>query len=156
MNVDPRNLNVEPENLTPDPNTIDVPFSVPFVHRLRVTDDVCGANFSRLREVLSGGEGGVKVLVIAESALAQAGQTIADRLAADESIDLVSPPVTVGGGEQVKNSSSLVDDLLRRINEADLDRRSYVVAIGGGAMLDAVGYAAAIAHRGIRLVRVWA
>ena len=36
----------------------------------------------------------------------------------------------------------------------DLDRRSYVVAVGGGAVLDAVGFAAAIAHRGIRLVRL--
>ena len=40
------------------------------------------------------------------------------------------------------------------IHAADLDRRSYVIAIGGGAMLDAVGYAAAIAHRGVRLVRL--
>jgi 3-dehydroquinate synthase len=40
------------------------------------------------------------------------------------------------------------------VNDHDLDRRSYVIAIGGGAMLDAVGYAAAIAHRGIRLVRL--
>ena len=31
-----------------------------------------------------------------------------------------------------------------------LDRRSYVVVIGGGAVLDAVGFAAAIAHRGMQ------
>ncbi|MCA9049159.1 MAG: 3-dehydroquinate synthase, partial [Planctomycetaceae bacterium] len=36
----------------------------------------------------------------------------------------------------------------------DLDRRSYVVVVGGGAVLDAVGFAAAIAHRGLRLIRV--
>ena len=47
-----------------------------------------------------------------------------------------------------------VELILRKINDHDLDRRSYVIAIGGGAMLDAVGYAAAIAHRGIRLVRL--
>jgi len=35
-----------------------------------------------------------------------------------------------------------------------MDRRSYVIAIGGGAVLDAVGYAAGTAHRGIRLVRI--
>ena len=29
-----------------------------------------------------------------------------------------------------------------------------MVAIGGGAVLDAVGYAAATAHRGVRLIRV--
>ncbi|MFN9024802.1 MAG: 3-dehydroquinate synthase, partial [Akkermansiaceae bacterium] len=32
-------------------------------------------------------------------------------------------------------------------------RHSYVIAIGGGAFLDAVGYAVATAHRGLRLVR---
>ena len=33
-------------------------------------------------------------------------------------------------------------------------RQSFVLAIGGGAVLDAVGYAAAIAHRGVRLIRM--
>jgi 3-dehydroquinate synthase len=40
------------------------------------------------------------------------------------------------------------------INKAGMCRHSYVVAIGGGAVIDAVGYAAATAHRGVRLVRV--
>ena len=34
-----------------------------------------------------------------------------------------------------------------------VDRHAYVIAIGGGAVLDAVGYAAATVHRGVRLVR---
>ena len=42
----------------------------------------------------------------------------------------------------------------RRSSSTAIDRHSYVVAIGGGAVLDAVGYAAATAHRGVRLVRV--
>jgi 3-dehydroquinate synthase len=44
--------------------------------------------------------------------------------------------------------------MLKVFHAADLDRRSYVVVIGGGAVLDAVGFAAAIAHRGLRLVRL--
>ena len=35
-----------------------------------------------------------------------------------------------------------------------IDRHSYAVAIGGGAVLDAVGYAASIFHRGVRHVRL--
>jgi 3-dehydroquinate synthase len=35
-----------------------------------------------------------------------------------------------------------------------LDRHSYVVAVGGGALLDQVGLAAATAHRGVRHVRL--
>ena len=33
-------------------------------------------------------------------------------------------------------------------------RHSYVVIIGGGAVLDAVGFAAAIFHRGVRQIRI--
>src|SRR5690606_29036842 len=38
--------------------------------------------------------------------------------------------------------------------EYHIDRHSYVIAIGGGAVLDAVGLAAATAHRGIRHIRI--
>src|SRR3954451_5056175 len=44
--------------------------------------------------------------------------------------------------------------MLKVFHAANLDRRSYVVVIGGGAVLDAVGFAASIAHRGLRLVRL--
>ena len=58
------------------------------------------------------------------------------------------------GGEQVKSDDALVREVWRLIDAAHLDRHSYVVVIGGGAFLDAVGFAAATAHRGMRLVRV--
>jgi 3-dehydroquinate synthase len=57
------------------------------------------------------------------------------------------------GGEPVKADETWVHETWRRIDEAHLDRHSYVLAIGGGAFLDAVGFAAATAHRGVRLVR---
>jgi 3-dehydroquinate synthase len=47
-----------------------------------------------------------------------------------------------------------VSDLHQAWLGAKLDRHSVVVAIGGGAVLDAVGFAAATFHRGLRLVRV--
>jgi 3-dehydroquinate synthase len=40
------------------------------------------------------------------------------------------------------------------IDKHHLDRHSYVVAVGGGALLDQVGLAAATAHRGVRHVRI--
>jgi 3-dehydroquinate synthase len=67
---------------------------------------------------------------------------------------LAGPVVVVPGGEAVKNDPRHVRDIHRAINDAGLCRHSYVVAIGGGAVLDAVGYAAATAHRGIRLLRL--
>ena len=35
-----------------------------------------------------------------------------------------------------------------------MDRHSYFVAVGGGSMLDMVGFAAALIHRGLRFVRL--
>jgi 3-dehydroquinate synthase len=60
----------------------------------------------------------------------------------------------VVGGESVKNDVHLLERMLKVMNEAELDRRSYVVVIGGGAVLDAVGFAAGLCHRGVRLVRL--
>ncbi|MFW6033264.1 MAG: hypothetical protein ACOCTI_07815 [Phycisphaeraceae bacterium] len=47
-----------------------------------------------------------------------------------------------------KNDRDAVYRVLTAVAEAGLDRQSYVLAIGGGAGLDCVGFAAAIAHRG--------
>jgi 3-dehydroquinate synthase len=67
---------------------------------------------------------------------------------------LSAPVLLVPGGEEVKNDPRHLDAIYRRIHDGGLCRHSYVVAVGGGAVLDVVGYAAATAHRGIRLVRV--
>jgi 3-dehydroquinate synthase len=59
----------------------------------------------------------------------------------------------VPGGEPAK-TAAIVDGLWRRLAELRIDRHAYVVAIGGGAVLDVVGFAAATLHRGVRLIRV--
>jgi 3-dehydroquinate synthase len=69
-------------------------------------------------------------------------------------LNLAGPVFDVPGGEAVKNDPRLIDAVHAAINDAGLCRHSYVIAIGGGAVLDAAGYAAATAHRGIRLIRV--
>ncbi|MCV9933944.1 3-dehydroquinate synthase [Flavobacterium sp. LS1R47] len=62
--------------------------------------------------------------------------------------------LVIQGGEDVKNSSEYIEAVLELINNNKIDRHSFLIAIGGGAVLDAVGYAAAIAHRGVRLIRI--
>lgn len=57
------------------------------------------------------------------------------------------------GGDAAK-SQQQIENMYQQMLAVALDRQSYVVAIGGGAVLDAVGYAAATFHRGIRLVRM--
>jgi 3-dehydroquinate synthase len=68
-------------------------------------------------------------------------------------LEMAGPIVTIPGGEKVKNDRAATEVVLQAIHDAALDRHSYVAAIGGGAVLDTVGYAAAMAHRGIRLIR---
>ncbi len=60
----------------------------------------------------------------------------------------------VTGGELAKNGDKEVEKVLSAISDYAICRHSYVVAIGGGAVIDMVGYAAATAHRGVRLIRV--
>src|SRR5690625_2252660 len=71
-----------------------------------------------------------------------------------QNIDLAAPVETVPGGEKIKNDMRLVEHIQERIRVLGIDRHSFVIAIGGGAVLDAVGLAAATAHRGVRHIRV--
>lgn len=69
-------------------------------------------------------------------------------------IELVVVPVTVSGGEKIKNELFHIEWMMGLIQQHRIDRHSFVIAIGGGAVLDAVGLAAATSHRGIRHIRV--
>ena len=66
----------------------------------------------------------------------------------------LSTPLAIPGGEQCKNSYQLIELLVKTIDDLGIDRHSYIAAIGGGSVLDAIGFAAAIGHRGIRLIRI--
>ena len=69
-------------------------------------------------------------------------------------IRLAAPVLVLPGGEQAKNDPVHLAAVYDTIHRPRLCRHSYVVAVGGGAVLDVVGYAAATAHRGVRQVRV--
>lgn len=62
--------------------------------------------------------------------------------------------ITVPGGEAAKNDFNLVFKIASAVNEYKICRHSYLIAVGGGAVLDMVGFAAAISHRGIRHIRI--
>ncbi|MEZ4599630.1 MAG: 3-dehydroquinate synthase [Syntrophotaleaceae bacterium] len=71
-----------------------------------------------------------------------------------QDLQLTGPIQIVPGGEAIKNSPRMIDKLYQQFLELCLDRHSYVLTIGGGSVLDLVGFAAATFHRGIRHVRV--
>jgi 3-dehydroquinate synthase len=143
-----------------DSQTIDIPFSVPFVHRLRFTQDVLNTDQDVLLNVLEpSGNQLPRVQFWLDECVADAVPELRTRVESfcrNHADRFLTPGniQTVPGGEVVKNDIHILERMLKCINHADLDRRSYIVVVGGGAVLDAVGFAAAIAHRGIRLVRV--
>jgi 3-dehydroquinate synthase len=100
-----------------------------------------------------------RVIVYLDGHVASALPHLADRVSRffqthSNDFDLATAPVTVPGGEASKNDFRLVEQLLTQLLEQRMDRQSFVIVIGGGAVLDAVGFAAALVHRGLRLVRV--
>ena len=139
---------------------IDLEFRVPFTHRLRFTEDLLGDDQGVLLELLEPSEDRKpRVQFWIDESVASANPQLKQRVQGflKQHADKLIPTgnvQTVVGGEPVKNDIHILESMLKVINHADLDRRSYVVVIGGGAVLDAVGFAAAIAHRGIRLIRI--
>jgi 3-dehydroquinate synthase len=126
--------------------------------RVFFTENVFAPDNLTLKDALAEDEPR-KVLVIIEDALGQARPALEREIEAYFSIhagqlQLVRPPLPVVGGEQSKNSIPLVTEILSHIDRHHIDRHSYVIAIGGGALLDVAGFAAAIAHRGVRHVRI--
>jgi 3-dehydroquinate synthase len=69
-------------------------------------------------------------------------------------IELILPPLIVRSGEICKTDPIEVDKFYRITQERNIDRHSFALVIGGGSVIDAIGYAAATAHRGIRLIRM--
>ena len=100
-----------------------------------------------------------KVLVVLEDALAQSQPELEGHIqkyfsAHAKQLQLARSPLFVPGGESAKNSVTIITDILSQIDKHHIDRQSYVIAVGGGALLDLAGFAAATAHRGVRHVRI--
>jgi len=132
---------------------IDLSFSVAYRHRILFTEDA----FATSNPALSGLVGDAKVLPILDSGLAAARPDLAAALvahAAARGIRLTRAPLVLTGGEAAKRDTAVVKAALAAIEADGLCRHSYVLAVGGGAFLDAVGFAAATAHRGVRLIRM--
>ncbi len=138
---------------------VSVSFAVPFAHRLLFTSDVFGADRGELAAVLEkSSDLAPKVQFWIDQQVLSVCPHLTSRITEcfEWWGDRVRPAGVhaIIGGEAVKNDWSQVERVLAAIHDSELDRRSYVVVIGGGAVLDAVGFAAATAHRGVRLIRL--
>jgi 3-dehydroquinate synthase len=154
----PLNLRVSGQDsrLTTTSYGFSVPFEFPLVFTRGVFDNgnpVLAETVSRLEPSRRH-----RILFVIDQRVAATNPDLQDAIlgyasAYENSIELAGPPVIVPGGEAVKNAMSHVLDVLGAINHAGLDRQSFIGVIGGGAVLDTVSFAAAIAHRGIRVLR---
>lgn len=99
-----------------------------------------------------------KILFLIDEGVAQTNphlsETIRSYFANQNDIILVPEILVFQGGEQVKNNPKILEKILQAIDNQGIDRHSFVAAIGGGAFLDVAGYASAIAHRGVKHIRI--
>jgi 3-dehydroquinate synthase len=132
----------------------DFQIPVTFKHRIVFTRDAFCPENPALAEVLVE-SGGRRAMVFLEEAVALMWPGLVDGIQSYFSgldLDFLGTSV-FPGGESAKADDHLVREIWAALDAAHLDRHSHVLVIGGGAFLDAVGYAAATAHRGVRLVR---
>jgi 3-dehydroquinate synthase len=135
--------------------TFDVPMQVPARHRVTFTRDVLDPENAVLAQALAGS---ARCVAFVDDGVAEAHPQLAVALerwlSARPGMPALCAVERVPGGERAKAGMEVPDRVVRATVEHRIDRQSCVIAIGGGAVLDAVGFGAAIAHRGCRLVRL--
>ena len=135
-------------------------FSVPFEFPVAFTRGLFDPTNTLLADVLARREPAKRhrALVYVDDGMTKALPDLPDRIRAYATahagqIDLIGLE-TVPGGEKIKTELTWIESIQDAVHAKGIDRHSYVIVIGGGAVLDAVGLAAATAHRGVRLVRI--
>jgi len=136
-------------------------FSVPYEFPVVLTEGVFDPENPVLRDVLCRLEPAKRhrVVFFVDDGLNSGAVSLLDAITKyaerhSDVIELACAPVAVPGGEKIKSELHFVESLQQRLFDLHIDRHSYVVAVGGGAVLDAVGLIAATTHRGVRHIRI--
>jgi len=99
-----------------------------------------------------------KLLFILDDGVAKAHPALTTAITAYlqqiEGFKIAGDVILVPGGEACKNDQELFYRLIDHVDAQGVDRHSFIVAIGGGAVLDLVGMVAAVSHRGVRHIRI--
>src|SRR5687767_11500552 len=141
--------------------SIERTIQVSWRHRVYFTREVFGIENDLLKQVLALDRSNAvaKALVVVDESLAQARPRLLKEIESyfgrhESDLKLVCTPMVIEGGERAKNSYFHVSEIQSHVEKHHIDRHSYIIAVGGGALLDVVGLAAATAHRGVRHVRI--
>lgn len=137
---------------------IEQSFSVPFKYQVCFSEDLFSPENRLFVDILSK-ERKSKVLFVVDKGVADAHPDLLKKVkvyaeAYSSSFILASDPIVVVGGEASKNDEAIYKEIVEATHLYGIDRHSYIAVIGGGAVIDMVGFAAAISHRGIRLIRI--
>ena len=138
---------------------INASIALEFRHQVLFSRHVFGNTNTLLRDLLLEEHPQIlpKVLVVLDESLQLAQPSLANAIEnyfKHAGIPSPCPPLILEGGERLKNSFFHVSEIQSQIDRFHIDKHSYVIAVGGGALLDVVGLAAATAHRGVRHIRV--
>ena len=151
---------LDPEHKAAWADTRVQSFSVRFGYPVHFTRDLFDPCNPCLHQVVSCAEPDKhhRLAVFVDEGVTLASPDLVTRIAGyagahASTMELAGDIVVIPGGEAVKNQHDCVESILRDLSARRIDRQSYAVAIGGGAVLDAVGFAAAVFHRGVRHVR---
>jgi 3-dehydroquinate synthase len=128
-------------------------------HRVRFTRNAFDIHNISLVNLFKPASVDAKALVVVDQSLIEAQPGFQENIESYFDHHLRAMPTLIGclalnGGEAIKTDLSNLEYLLRQIHIKRIDRHSYILAIGGGALLDMVSFAAAVAHRGVRLIRM--
>jgi 3-dehydroquinate synthase len=132
-------------------------FAVPYEFPVVFTEGVFDPGNPALREVLCRLEPHKRhrVVVFVDDSLSGHLGKIEEYAAHHRDvIELACPPIAMPGGEKIKSELHFVESAQQTLFDLHIDRHSFVVAVGGGALLDAIGLVAATTHRGVRHVRI--
>ena len=137
---------------------IEQSFSVPFKYQVCFSEDIFSLDNKIFVDLLSK-ERLSKVLFVVDNGVAVTHPQLVTQLKAyaeahSQSFSIACDPIVVVGGEASKNDEAIYKNIVEATHLYGIDRHSYIAVIGGGAVIDMVGFAAAISHRGIRLIRI--
>lgn len=133
-------------------------FSVPFRYPVVFTENLFAESQTLLVDIFPEGQL-ARVFFVLDSGVAACHPELISQIktyvaAYPSRLALVAEPMVVAGGEACKNDPEAYKQVVEATHLHGIDRHSYIAAIGGGAVLDMVGFAAAVSHRGIRLIRI--
>ncbi|MFC1586405.1 3-dehydroquinate synthase [Fibrobacterota bacterium] len=136
-------------------------FTVPFEYPVYFTRSLFHKDNPLLASVMDRGQSAHphRVMMYVDSGVVRANDWIVPMAveyfrARKEKFELVMLPQVISGGETAKSGWSEVRHIMTALGDNHMCRQSFVMAVGGGGMLDMVGFAVSLVHRGLRLIRI--